>query len=55
LFKLFGFVENGKEKNTSGIGLGLVISEQIVKHLDGEMSFESEEGVGSTFKFRIKL
>ena len=55
LFKLFGFVEDGKDKNTSGIGLGLVISEQIVKQFDGEMSFESEEGVGSTFKFRIKL
>ena len=55
MFKLFGFVEDGKDKNTSGIGLGLVISEQIVKQFDGEMSFESEEGVGSTFKFRIKL
>ena len=30
LFKLFGFIDSTKELNTSGIGLGLHISKQIV-------------------------
>ena len=41
LFKLFGFVKDTQEMNTHGIGLGLVISEQIVKQFDGEIYFES--------------
>lgn len=31
LFKLFGCLQNTKQINTQGIGLGLVISENIVK------------------------
>lgn len=30
LFKLFGFVQDSKQLNTKGIGLGLVIADQIV-------------------------
>ena len=30
LFRLFGFVQDTKQMNTSGIGLGLVISDQLV-------------------------
>lgn len=41
--------------NTKGIGLGLVISEQIVKQFNGEMGFESEQNVGSTFRFSFML
>ena len=41
--------------NTSGIGLGLVISQKIVTNLDGEIFFESKENEGSTFTFTIKL
>jgi signal transduction histidine kinase len=35
LFKLFGFVNGTAAKNTKGVGLGLVISEQIVSQFDG--------------------
>ena len=55
LFKLFGFVQDSKQMNTKGIGLGLVISEQIVTQFSGSMSFESELDVGSTFTYRFKL
>ena len=55
LFRLFGFVQDSKQMNTSGIGLGLVISEQIVKKLQGSISFVSKENVGSTFTFNVKL
>ena len=30
LFKLFGFLDSTKELNTTGVGLGLHISKQIV-------------------------
>ena len=41
--------------NTNGIGLGLVISDQIVHQFGGVITFQSEEGVGSTFTFTFKL
>jgi signal transduction histidine kinase len=55
LFKLFGFVQDSKQMNTKGIGLGLVISEQIVTQFNGDITFESEKDVGSTFTFRFML
>ena len=55
LFKLFGFVQEAKLFNTNGIGLGLVISEQLVNKLGGKMSFTSKEGEGSNFSFTFKL
>ena len=41
--------------NTKGIGLGLVIADQIVKKFDGEISFESVPGFGSNFTFSMKI
>ena len=55
LFKLFGFVSDSAHMNTSGIGLGLVISSQIVEQFEGSIKFESKFGKGSTFSFKVKL
>ena len=55
LFKLFGFINNSAQMNTNGIGLGLVISDQIVHQFDGSITFESEPNVGSTFTFTFML
>ena len=55
LFKLFGFVKDTQQLNKNGVGLGLVISEQIVREFFGEMSFVSDYGIGSTFTFTFKL
>ena len=41
--------------NTQGIGLGLVIAEQIVSQFDGDITFKSKLGLGSTFVFTFKL
>ena len=41
--------------NTKGIGLGLVIADQIVKKFDGEISFESAPGKGSNFTYSMKI
>jgi signal transduction histidine kinase len=41
--------------NTNGVGLGLVISKQIAKQFDGDVSVESKLGVGSSFTFSFKL
>ena len=41
--------------NTSGIGLGLVICENIVKMFHGIIDFHSIPKKGSTFKFTFKL
>ena len=55
LFKLFGFVQDQKQVNVSGIGLGLVISKQIVEQFNGEITFTSIKNVGSQFNFTFKL
>ena len=41
--------------NIHGIGLGLTISKKIVEQFNGEVSFESTENEGSTFRFVLKL
>jgi len=55
LFKLFGFVKDTEAMNTNGIGLGLVISENIVNKFGGIIEFNSIPGEGSTFTFNFKL
>ena len=55
MFKLFGFVKDTQQLNKNGVGLGLVISEQIVREYNGEMSFVSDLGQGSTFTFTFQL
>jgi hypothetical protein len=41
--------------NTQGIGLGLVISENIVKSFNGRIGVKSKYGSGSMFTFSILL
>jgi len=52
---LFGFLENTKEINTKGIGLGLYICKKITTIFGGNMSVESIPGKGSTFSFTFAL
>jgi K+-sensing histidine kinase KdpD len=41
--------------NTQGIGLGLVISEKIVKSFNGNIGVSSKFEVGTIFTFSIEL
>src|SRR5690606_20021975 len=40
---------------TSGMGLGLAITKQIIENAGGEIWFETEIGVGTTFFVRFKI
>ena len=55
LFKLFGFLDNSKELNTKGVGLGLHISQQITGEFGGKILLDSDLGEGATFTFLIDL
>ena len=56
LFKMFGMLDSSKSiNNTKGIGLGLSISNLIVKKFNGSLDYTSELGVGSNFFFTFEL
>ena len=55
LFKLFGTIENDQNLNKKGIGLGLFICKTIVNQFEGDISLESELGIGSIFTFTMAL
>jgi two-component system sensor histidine kinase/response regulator len=54
LFKAFSQVDSSTTRKYGGTGLGLVISEKLVKLMQGEITVESLPGKGSTFSFTIK-
>jgi signal transduction histidine kinase len=53
IFTKFFRGDVGRERGIPGTGLGLVLAKQIVEAHDGDVGFESEEGSGSMFWFRI--
>lgn len=55
MFKMFGFLKNTQQMNTKGIGLGLFISNKIVKEFDGQIIVKSEFGKGTRFTYSFVL
>ena len=53
--KLFSRFFRVTENTFPGLGLGLYISNEIIKRHSGSMSFTSEEGKGSTFGFTLPI
>ena len=41
--------------NTKGIGLGLVIAQQITNEFSGKIQYESKSDKGSIFTFKFRL
>jgi len=56
LFKMFGTIKDTKRGlNMNGIGLGLVISKQIVEQFNGIINYYSKYKKGTTFFFTFEI
>jgi len=55
LFDRYYRVENKDNRHISGFGIGLYLSEEIIRRHDGEIWVESELDKGSTFYFNLPL
>lgn len=53
VFERFFRLNNSNKETFYGVGLGLDISSQIVRHHKGKMWVESEEGKGTLFNFSL--
>ncbi len=55
IFERFYQVSDPMEKTSPGLGIGLYISNEIVKRHHGRLWVESTKGHGSTFSFTLPL
>lgn len=55
LFTKFFRADNAKKQRPDGTGIGLFLAKRIIDEHGGDIIFESVEGKGSTFGFRLPL
>lgn len=54
LFSEFERIEEKRNRNVEGTGLGMNITQQLLSMMDSRLEVESVYGEGSTFSFRLK-
>jgi two-component system, sensor histidine kinase and response regulator len=55
LFKPFHQLDTSSTRRFEGTGLGLTISKNLIELMGGELSIQSELGIGSTFSIELNL